>query len=178
MAPNHTPTASTTVSTAPSPDPAGRNPAWPELVLAGALASAAAVVVVAARQVLVPPTVTAVGPRFVPYLVGALLGAVAVALFVDVLRGGRARTEQGEPVQPVDLRTTGLLVVVLIAHITLIDAAGWVLAAALLLGGSALVLGARRPVPLVAVTVVLPLLTYWAFTEGLGVALPAGPFGW
>ncbi|MGL5930970.1 MAG: tripartite tricarboxylate transporter TctB family protein [Dermatophilaceae bacterium] len=175
---NRTSTAITRVSTTSSSDPVGRNPAWPELVLAGALASAAVVVVLAAREVLVPPTVTAVGPRFVPYLVGALLAAVAVALSVDVLRGGRARTEEGEPVQPVDLRTTGLLVVVLIAHIALIDAAGWVVAASLLFSGSALVLGARRPVPLVAVSVVLPLLTYMAFTEGLGVALPAGPFGW
>ncbi|MEU8898959.1 tripartite tricarboxylate transporter TctB family protein [Nocardia sp. NPDC048505] len=150
-----------------------------ELVVSVLLAAAGAVVISDALRMSTAFTQRGpVGPKAMPLVVGALLVAVAVALAIDVLRGGRGEAEGGEDVDlstPPEWRTVGLLIAVFVANIVLIDIVGFPIAGALLFWGAAFALGSRHLVrdPLIAVA--LALLTYVVFGELLGVTLPGGP---
>lgn len=120
----------------------------------------------------------AVGPRAFPYLVGALLVATGIAAIVATAKGKLGRAEDSEDVDEsvrTDWLTVGKLVAVLVAHLVLIDLAGWPVAAALLFFGAAWALGATWWRAL-AVAVVLALAVQVVFASGLGLSLPAGIF--
>lgn len=120
----------------------------------------------------------AVGPRAFPYLVGALLVATGIAAIVATAKGKLGRAEDSEDVDEsvrTDWLTVGKLVAVLVAHLVLIDLAGWPVAAALLFFGAAWALGATWWRAL-AVAVVLALVVQVVFASGLGLSLPAGIF--
>jgi putative tricarboxylic transport membrane protein len=150
-----------------------------ELVVSVLLAGAGAVVIIDAMRMSTGFTQRGpVGPTAMPLVVGALLVLVAVALAVDVLRGGRGAAEGGEDVDlstPPEWRTVALLVGVFVANIVLIDIVGFPIAGTLLFWGAAFALGSRHWVrdPLIAVA--LALVTYVVFGELLGVTLPGGP---
>ncbi|MEV1008842.1 tripartite tricarboxylate transporter TctB family protein [Streptomyces sp. NPDC049881] len=119
-----------------------------------------------------------VGPRTVPAVVGAALLLVAVLLAVDVLRGGRGETEQGEdtdPATPGDPRTVLLLAAVFLGNAVLIQPLGFPASGALMFWGSAWVLGSRahHRDPLIAAA--LSVVTYVVFDSLLGIPLPGGP---
>ena len=121
--------------------------------------------------------VGAVGPTAVPILVGVLLVVCAVALAVDVLRGGHGEAEGGEDVDlshPSDWRTLLLLVAAFLANVVLMEPAGWWLSGAVLFWGSAYALGSRRYVRDAVLAFALSFLTYYVFAVGLGIFLPAG----
>lgn len=120
----------------------------------------------------------AVGPRAFPYAVGALLVATGLAAIIATARGKLGQAEEGEDVDAdvlVDWVTVGKLVAVLIAHLVLIDIAGWPVAATVLFFGAAWTLGAVwwRALP---IAVVLALVVQVVFASGLGLSLPAGIF--
>lgn len=119
-----------------------------------------------------------VGPKAVPVLVGSLLIVVALVLARDVLRGGKGEAEGGEDVEatsPTDWHTVLLLAAAFLAHVVLIDFAGFPIAGMVLFWGSAYALGSRAYVrdPLLAAG--LAVLAWFAFDELLGVPLPGGP---
>ncbi|MCX4707830.1 tripartite tricarboxylate transporter TctB family protein [Streptomyces griseus] len=119
-----------------------------------------------------------IGPRTVPFVVGAGLLLVGALLAVDVLRGGRGEAEGGEDVdldEPADWRTVLLLAGVFLATAVLIGPLGFPIAGALLFWGSAYALGSRHydRDPLIAAG--LSLFTYFVFDNLLGVPLPGGP---
>lgn len=119
----------------------------------------------------------AVGPRAVPYLVGGLLLVCAVALAIDVLRGGHGEAEGGEDVdlrQPADWLTVLKLIGVLMVTVLTVSFLGWAISGAILFVGSAWSLGSRTLVRDVIVGLVLSVTSWYAFHEGLGVILPAG----
>ena len=118
-----------------------------------------------------------VGPRAMPLLVGGLLGVCAVALTVDLLRGGRAEIVGGGDIDirhSTDRRTVLLLLAVFLANIALIDTAGWWLSGAVLFWGAAYALGSRRYARDAATAFGLSFGTYYLFAGALGIALPAG----
>ena len=118
-----------------------------------------------------------VGPRPVPYAVGAGLLVTAVVLLVDVLRGGRGAPEDGEDVDVSagsDWRRLGLLVLVFAANVLLVERLGWVVSAALFFGATAKVLGGRSLLRGTGVGAVLSLLTFYFFWVVLGIQLPPG----
>jgi putative tricarboxylic transport membrane protein len=130
---------------------------------------------------IVEPTTAAgaVGPRTMPYLVGALLVVTGGTTLVQVMRGQRGEAEGGEDVDlsgGTDWLTAGLLAACVAVHAFLVEPLGWPIAAAVLFSGSAVVLGARPIWRAVAVGVVLALAVQALFVGGLGVSLPAGPF--
>ncbi|OEU90550.1 hypothetical protein DB35_05090 [Streptomyces abyssalis] len=118
-----------------------------------------------------------VGPRTVPIVVGVSLLVVAVVLAVDVLRGGRGESDQGEKAgsEPADWRTVALLAGIFLAAAVLIEPLGFPVTGALLFWGSAYALGSRNfsRDPLIAA--VLSMATFAAFNTLLGVPLPGGP---
>jgi len=152
-----------------------------ELLLVAALGALGVFVLVGAGSIRVPGSTNTVGPRFFPYLVGALVVTVALALAVQVLRGRSAPPEQGEDVATgtsTDWRTVALVIAGFAAHALLIDVIGWPLAAAALFVVVALALGARRPVRTVASGLVLAVVVWLVFVLALRVALPGGPLDW
>jgi putative tricarboxylic transport membrane protein len=117
------------------------------------------------------------GPQVVPTLIAIGLGTCAIALAVDVLRGGHAEPEEGEDIDltggahwPTLLGLAGII----LAGALLFDVLGFVIASALMFYGSALMLGSKRYVWALVIGVVLAVLTFYGFVLGLGIPLPAG----
>ena len=127
-----------------------------------------------------PDSVTArgpVGPRAVPFVVGALLVATAIGLAVDVYRGGRGEPEGGEDVDlsgRSDWRTIAILVAAFVANALLIEPLGWPVSGAILFWGSAYALGSRHYIRDAILSVVLSVGSWYLFVLGLNVSLPVG----
>ena len=106
-----------------------------------------------------------------------MLLVCAVALAVNVLRGGHGEAEEGEDIDltaPTEWRVVLPLVAAFVANILLIDVLGWVISGAMLFWGSAWALGSRHLVRDAVISVVLSLVTFYGFYVGLGILLPAG----
>lgn len=120
---------------------------------------------------------TAIGPKVIPYAVGACLAVVGALLAVDVLRGGRGEQEAGEDVdlsRGSDWRTVSILAAAFLANVVLIERAGWPVSGAVLFFGSAYALGSRRVVRDVALALTLSIGSWYLFVVGLGIDLPVG----
>ncbi|WP_432542075.1 tripartite tricarboxylate transporter TctB family protein [Kineococcus sp. SYSU DK002] len=118
-----------------------------------------------------------IGPRPVPYVVAAGLVLTAVALAVDVLRGGRGQAEEGEDVDAsagTDWVRLGGLGLGFVANVLLLERLGWVVCAAVFFGVTAKVLGGRSVLRGIAVGAVLSLTTFYFFWVVLGIQLPPG----
>ncbi|GAA1762403.1 tripartite tricarboxylate transporter TctB family protein [Nonomuraea bangladeshensis] len=118
------------------------------------------------------------GPRFFPVLVGGAMVVIGLFYVLDVLRGGHGDPEESEDVDaaaPADLR--GLLLVsgIFLAFAALLDLLGWIIGASLLFFGLSVALGAEHKARAAVVAVVMGVLTYVLFVNGLGVRLPDGP---
>lgn len=137
-------------------------------------------VLVVVQAFLLPESLIArgpVGPRTVPLVVGGLLLVVAVALAVDVLRGGRGEPEGGEDIDLTgrsDWRTIAVLVAAFVANAVLIEPLGWPVSGAILFWGSAFALGSRHYVRDAVISIVLSVGSWYLFVLGLGIALPVG----
>lgn len=149
-----------------------------ELGVALLLGAVGALVIWDATRIVTPYSQSdPVGPKTLPYIVGALLLVCAVLLAVNVLRGGKGEAEGGEDVDlshPADWKTILPLAGAFIANILLIDWAGWVISGTVLFWGSAWALGSRHYIRDGIISIVLSLLTFYGFYLGLGIALPAG----
>ena len=118
-----------------------------------------------------------VGPKALPFIIGAALVLISVSYALDVARGGVGEAEGGEDVElgaPADWRTVGLLAGAFVLNALLIERLGWVISGALLFAMSAYALGNRHHARGLAVGIVMSLTTFYAFAIGLGVSLPAG----
>ena len=149
-----------------------------ELGFAGGVVALGVFALVRAGSINEPVTAGSMGPRVLPYLVGTALVLTGLAVVAGLLRGHRGEAEQSEDVADddhTDWVTVGLLVGLLLAHIFLIVPAGWPIAAAVLFGGSAIVLGAKPWWRAVVIGLLLAFVLQAAFAGGLGVSLPAGP---
>jgi putative tricarboxylic transport membrane protein len=117
------------------------------------------------------------GPQVVPNLIAIGLALCAIALAVDVLRGGHAEPEEGEDIDlsggahwPTLLGLAGIILV----GALLLDFLGFVIASSLMFYGSALMLGSRRYVWALLIGIGLAVATFYGFVLGLGIPLPAG----
>lgn len=118
-----------------------------------------------------------VGPKALPFIIGAALILISVLYALDVARGGVGEAEGGEDVElgaPADWRTVGILAGSLVVNALLIERLGWVISGALLFAMCAYALGNRHHVRGIAIGVAMSLTTFYAFAIGLGVSLPAG----
>jgi putative tricarboxylic transport membrane protein len=118
-----------------------------------------------------------IGPKAVPYVLGAALVVLSVLLAIDVLRGGRGEQETGEDIDlshGTDWRTVLILIGAFLANVVLIERVGWPVSGAILFFGVAFALGSRHFIrdPLIAVA--LSIGTWYLFALGLGIELPVG----
>lgn len=123
------------------------------------------------------PAGAQVGPRVFPYLVAAILIGSGVALVIGVLRGRLGAREEGEDIDPdakTDWWTIAKIVSLVLASILLLEILGWWMVGAILFGGAAWSLGAKRWWLAFLVGLVLGIGTQILFGEGLGLFLPRG----
>lgn len=152
-----------------------------ELAMVVGLGALGVFVLLDTGTIRVPGSTNTIGPRFFPYVVGAVLVATAVALAVQVLRGRAAPPEDSEDVDAgagTDWRTVALVVAGFAAHALLIEPIGWPLAVAVLFAVVSLALGAGRPVLTVGIGLTLGVVVWLVFVLGLGLSLPGGPLEW
>lgn len=123
------------------------------------------------------PAGSAVGPRVFPIMVSAILVGAGIVLVIGVLRGKLGAREEGEDIDPnakTDWWTIGKLVALIVGVILLLEVLGWWLVAALLFGGAAWTLGAKRWWMAFLIGLALGIGTQILFGEFLGLFLPRG----
>ncbi|MFB8187893.1 tripartite tricarboxylate transporter TctB family protein [Microbacterium sp. NPDC055988] len=162
---------------------ARRAPSVPigELVFAGIMVALGVFAVVGIFRIHVPVGMKA-GPTVFPIFVSVILLASAVAVLIGVLRGERGGAEEAEDVDqslPTDWVTLAKLAGLVVAHLLLIEPLGWAPAAALLFGGVAWSLAAKRWWMAFLIGIVVALVIQVVFGGLLGLSLPWGPaLGW
>ncbi|MDG4668157.1 tripartite tricarboxylate transporter TctB family protein [Mycobacterium sp. 236(2023)] len=116
----------------------------------------------------------------VPIVVGLLLIGVAIALFIDVLRGGRGEMEGGEDIdleQPTAWVPFVAIGAIFLANAFLMEPLGWPITGTALFWGAATALGSRHLVRDLLISLVIAFGSYFLFAYALGVDLPAGLLG-
>lgn len=116
------------------------------------------------------------GPRFVPLLVAiGLIALSALYLLRTLVRPDVALAERSaEEDDATHWGTPGLIMVTLLAYAFLLEPVGYPLATAVVFIAIARLLGSRSTVRDVIVGLVLGFGLFTAFTQYLGVSLPAG----
>jgi putative tricarboxylic transport membrane protein len=135
-----------------------------------------AAVLVIVDAVRLPETAEAVGPAAVPLPVGVLLGVVGAVLLVRAR--GQLGVAQAGAVVPAGAgpRVFGM-VVALVGFAVLLPLLGYVVASAALFVAAAMLLGAPRFWRTVAYGWALAAIVFLVFDRGIGLSLPAGPWG-
>ena len=150
----------------------------PDAVVASGIVLLGVATLLGATRITVPLSSNVVGPRVFPYAVGVALVLAGAAVLTSALRGRLAAPEEGEDVDPTastDWVTLGKITLAFVAHIAVVDVAGWALAGALLFALVAWSLGAHLGRAALA-GVIIGFTAQALFVSALGVTLPAGPF--
>ena len=168
--------------TAARPDPSGPQPnrraGFSEFGVVGLLAGLGVLVLIETRQISDGiGTMRTLSPRVAPYFVAGFLLVVAALLALDIARGGRGEQESGEDVDlshGIEWRTLLGLAALVAGAGQLIPLIGFPAAGALLFFGASRLLGSRRLVLDLVVSIVVPVVAFLVFTEALGIYLPIG----
>lgn len=121
------------------------------------------------------PIYAQVGPKAVPFVVAAGLLLLGAGLVVSALRGGWSWTlDEVQEAPPTNWRALGLLLAGLLANLVLIGPFGFSAAASVQFVLVAAAFGSRRLVRDLVLALVLTLLVWFGFVEGLGVNIGAG----
>ena len=155
---------------------ASRRAGLSEFGVVGLLAGLGVLVLVETQQISDGiGSVRTLSPRVVPYFVAVFLLLVAALLALDIVRGGRGEAEAGEDVDlshGTEWRTLLGLAALVAASGQLIPLIGFPAAGALLFFGTTRLLGSRRLVTDLLVSIAVPLVAFLVFTEALGIYLP------
>ncbi|MBG6240245.1 putative tricarboxylic transport membrane protein [Mycetocola sp. CAN_C7] len=177
ISPTRPPAGTTPAGAAPADTTPARSRLG-EFIFAGLAFALGIFVFVGAFSIRTPGAGTQVGPRVFPFLVGTILVISAAMVLVGVLRGKLADLEEGEDIDSTaktDWLTLAKITAFVVAHIALIEVIGWPFAAAVLFGGVAWSLGAKRWWMALLVGLALGLIIYVLFGGLLGLSLPSGP---
>jgi putative tricarboxylic transport membrane protein len=160
-------------------DPEKPRPNLGEVILSAAVILFGLLVIWQTSQIRLTPAYSRVGPRVIPYIVGAGLAIIGLWLLYTSLTGrwqtsGSADSEDVDPTLPTDWQTVGLLAVALLAYLFLLEPAGFVVASTILFTGAAYAMGSRRTARDFISGLAMALLLYVGFTRGLDLQLPAG----
>jgi putative tricarboxylic transport membrane protein len=164
----------------PVPEPSGpRKIDIGETLLALVTILFGAAIVWQTTQIRLTPAYSKVGPRTIPYIVGAGLILIGLWLAFEALSGrgaviGSSDSEDADPSLPTDWRTIGILALALLAYLVLLEPAGFVVASTVLFAGAAFAMGSRRYARDIVIGALMAAALYLGFTRGLGLDLPAG----
>ncbi|HXH45009.1 MAG TPA: tripartite tricarboxylate transporter TctB family protein [Bradyrhizobium sp.] len=139
------------------------------LVIAALLAGLAAVLVWDARG-LQSTAMYGMGPEAMPVVVASGLALLAIANFIDALRGNLPARESADPV-PVILILVGLALLIAIIGF----GGGFILATSALFVTTSAAFGRRAILIDAIIALVMSTLIYLAFDRLLTLSLPAGP---
>jgi putative tricarboxylic transport membrane protein len=158
----------------PSGAATGRS-VWPDLAVGAFVLLLGATVVVQATLIPASPLYGQVGPKAVPYAVGAGLVGLGGGLLYQALRGGWSwALDREDPPPPTNWRALGLMGAGLIANLVLIGPLGFSLAATAQFVLVAAAFGSRRPLHDLVLALLLSLAVFFLFVEALGVNIGAG----
>lgn len=153
-----------------------------EFVFAGFALAIGIFVLIGANSIRATGAGVQVGPKVFPYLVSGILIVSAFMVLIDIWRGRLGPQEEAEDADSTaktDWLTLAKLTAFVVAHLALINVIGWPLAAALLFGGVAWTLGAKKWWMGVLIGLGLGLTVQVVFGGLLGLSLPLGPLlGW
>src|SRR5690606_36229971 len=144
----------------------GRRPAWLRLALAAGIVGLGIYFAVAATFIRVLPSYARVGPKAFPYLVGAGLILLGLALAWRAWRG-LDDDRDAEAAGPADHRGIVLVVAGLVLQSLIIEQVGFVLAATLTFVLTTAGFGSRRWLVNAGIGLALSLGSYVGFTRGL-----------
>ena len=126
---------------------------------------------------LIPAGDEAVGPQVFPYLVGGFVIAIAVGLFIQILRGNLGvpeGTEFGEVIDKTDYKSLAMVAGSMLTYPILIERAGFIIATSVAFFGVSFAYGAKNLRKNLAISIIFSFIVYFAFSKGLNVNLPAG----
>jgi putative tricarboxylic transport membrane protein len=147
----------------------------PDLLVGGFVVLLGALALWQASVIPTSPIYAQVGPKAVPYGVGAGLLALGVGLLASALRGGWSHgLEEVRGAPPINWRALGLLLAGLAANLVLIGPFGFSIAASAQFVLVAAAFGSRRLLRDLVVALVLTLVVWFGFVEVLGVNIGAG----
>jgi putative tricarboxylic transport membrane protein len=144
-----------------------------EAVLAGFVLVLGVFIAVETAMLRTGPGYAAIGPKLFPWLVAVGLLLVGGALLYEARAGAVAHPAGFELDLPPALTVSAGLVL----QMVLMRPAGFVIASAVLFVAVTYAFGSRRLALNAAVGLILCTATYFAFTRGLGLVLPAGVLG-
>lgn len=148
---------------------------WPDLAAGLFVVALGAVTLWQAGVIPVSPIYAQVGPKAVPYGVGAGLLAIGAGLCVVALRGGWSHDlPEVAEAPPGNWRALGLLGAGLLANLALIDWAGFIVAATAQFVLVAAAFGARPWWRDALIGLAVTVVAYLAFSRVLGVDIGAG----
>jgi len=149
-----------------------RRSALAAVILGGVLVVMGVVVMVQASRL--GDSDEVVDAATMPWVVGVLLFVVGVAM---ALRARRDLADAPPTSDPQDWARLAVMVVTLVVFALIISILGYVVSATLLFGVTAIVLGAPYRLRAFAYGFCVAALVYLAFDVGIGISLPAGPWG-
>ena len=148
-----------------------------DLLLALGVVALGVFFLVGAFQIDVNPGYARVGPRFFPLIVAAGLIVMGAWLALEAMRGKRAEPaseEDADPNAPTNWLAFAWLTLGLLLEIVLMNPLGFVIASSLLFWCAAKAFQSKRPWRDLAAALIVAVVSYIAFTRGLGLDLPAG----
>ena len=146
--------------------------AWPETLIGLGLLGVAGLVWWQTGAIASTPMYAKVGPRIFPYLTALGLGAMAVAMVVQGLRGGWQPDE--ERAVATDWRAVAFVAAGLLANVVLIVPLGFTLASVVMFVLVAHGFGSRAPLRDAGIALVFSLAAFFGFAKALGVNIGAG----
>jgi putative tricarboxylic transport membrane protein len=172
------PVAPDEIATSPDDGKRDRGALIVELLVAAVVLALGILILVETREIRVMRSYANVGPRVLPTVVGYGLVVVSLWFAVEAIRTGEARpsteAEDVDVTLPTDWRAVILIAAGLIAYLALLERAGYVIASAVLFYLAAFGMGSRRLARDLASAIGLSLVTWFVFTAGLSLRLPAG----
>jgi len=118
-----------------------------------------------------------VGPRVFPMIVSVgtlVLGALLLAATLRGYRAEPAAEEDSDPDAQPDLRQPGIILGGFLLGALILTPLGFVVGTAVMYFSVGFAFGERRLPLLAGVALIVALVTYVAFTRGLGLSLPPG----
>jgi putative tricarboxylic transport membrane protein len=148
-----------------------------EFLISLALIALGSFVVYETQTIAETQSATQIGPRLFPYIIGAGLTICGGVLGWEAISGGWRNVPLDQPHDAPDWIAFLVISAGIIVQMVLIGWGGFIIATALLFVLIARGFGSRKPVRDIVIGVVLCTAVFFLFTFGLGLKLPAGPFG-